>query len=473
MLDTIKMAYDGLDEAKILAFRQSLQGQLLRPWDAAYDEARRVWNGMIDRRPAFIARCEGVADVIASVNFARENNLLVAVRGGGHQVAGHATCDDGIVIDLSPMNGVFVDPVNRIARVQGGARLVDLDRETQAYGLATSVGVVSDTGVAGLTLGGGFGWLRNKYGLSCDNVIAAEVVTADGRLLRVSATENSDLFWSIRGGGGNFGIVTSFEFQLYPLGPEVMFAFVLHHGDKAVEGLRFFREYCATAPDEVSPIAVLGVVPPMPHFPQELHMTPYVLFAAAYAGPVDEGEKVLQPLRDFSQPILDFSGRMPFVQVQKVWDEDYPTGMRYYWKSLNLLSLTDEAIERIVDHAQRQPSPFSTVDLWHIGGAVKRISETENAFHGRHAAFLMNPEANWEAPSDDASNIAWARDMVAALEDFSDGSRYLNFAGFQEEGEAMMRAAFGDKYAKLVALKQKYDPTNLFKLNQNIKPTQS
>ena len=459
-----------LNPQSIQTLEAKMHGTVVRPGDADYDEARAVWNGMIDRYPALIARCASVEDVIASLQFAREHNLVLAVRGGGHNVAGHSTCDDGLVIDLSPMNRVEVDPDKRIARVQGGATWGDVDAATQVYGLAAPGGVVSVTGVAGLTLGGGFGWLRNRYGLSCDNLIAAEVVTVDGQVIRASESENRDLLWGLRGGGGNFGIVTTFEFQLHPVGPEVMFAFVLHDGtgDHMKLGLQFYREFCATAPDEASTIAVLGKVPPDPSFPEELHEHPYILFGGLYAGPVEEGQRVLQPLLDFGKPLLDFSGVKPYVEAQQAWDADYPDGKRYYWKSLNLNRLDDEVIDRMVAHAHKQPSAHSTIDLWHIGGAVTRVSAEDSAFFGRQAAFLLSPEANWEHAEDDAENIQWLRDIMTDMQAFSDGSRYLNFAGFQEEGSEMIRKAFGPQYERLVALKQRYDPTNFLRLNQNI-----
>lgn len=456
----------------IRGFEARLQGKLIRPGDADYDEARAVWNGMIDRRPALIVRCTGVEDVVEAVNFAREHGLLVSVRGGGHNVAGHATNDGGLVIDLSLMKRIEVDTEARTARAQGGVTWGELDAATQAYGLATPGGVYTGTGIAGLTLGGGFGWLRNKYGLSADNLIAAEVVTADGRIVRASQHQNGDLLWGLRGGGGNFGVVTTFEYRLHPVGPEVYFVFALHDGsgDKMKRALQLYRDFSATAPDEVSTIAACGVIPEEPWFPVEIHGQPYTLLGGLYAGPIEDGRRVLQPFLDFGTPLVDMSGVKPYVEAQKAFDADYPNGKRYYWKSLNLMRLDDAVIDRIVRHARQQPSAHSTTDLWHIGGAVKRASAEESAFHGRHAAFLLSPEANWHHPEDDEVNIAWLRSFIADMEEFSDGSRYLNFAGFQEEGDAMMRKAFGAQYERLVALKRKYDPGNLFRLNQNIKP---
>ena len=451
----------------------SLQGELIRPGDSGYEAARKVWNGMIDRYPAAIVRVASVEDVVAAVKFAREQDLAISVRGGGHNVAGHATNDGGIVIDLSLMNQVEVDPVSGIVRAGGGATIGDLDQATQQHGLAVPMGVVSATGIAGLTLGGGYGWLRNKYGLSSDNLIGAEVVTADGRVLHAGEDENADLLWGLRGGGGNFGIVTTFEYRAHPVGPEVMFVFVFHDGrdDNMKRAIQLYRDYSAGAPAEVSTLMATGQIPPDPHhFPAEIHNVPFVLFGALYAGAVEEGEKALRPLLDFGAPLLDFSGVMPYVEAQKMFDADYPNGRRYYWKSLNLSRLDDEVIDRILKHARRQPSPFSTVDIWHIGGAVKQENEAAGAFHGRQAAFLLSPEANWEDPEDDEANIAWLRDFIDDMAEFSDGSRYLNFPGFQEEGDDMMRQAFGPRYERLAALKQKYDPDNVFRLNQNIKP---
>lgn len=449
------------------------EGRIILPDDADYDDARKVWNGMIDKRPALIVRPKTSADVVAAVHFARENQLLVAVRGGGHNVAGHATNDGGIVIDLSSMKNIEVDPVKRTARAEGGVTWGELDAATQVYGLATPGGVYSKTGIAGLTLGGGFGYLRNKYGLSCDNLIGAEVVTANGEIVRASAAENPDLLWGLRGGGGNFGIVTVFEYQLHAVGPEVMMVFALHNTPTAEDmqrAVRFYRDFSLAAPDEVSTLMALGQVPPDEHFPEELHRKPFTLLSGLYAGPVEEGKKVLQPLLDFTTPLLDFSGVKPYVEAQQMFDADYPDGLRYYWKSLNLSELSEEAIVRIVDHARRQPSPFSTTDIWHVGGAVARVSHEDSAFYGRNAAFLLSPEANWIDAADDEVNVHWLRTFIAEMEAFSDGSRYLNFPGFHEEGDDMIRKSFGAHYDRLAALKRKYDPDNLLRLNQNIVP---
>ncbi len=469
---TLTGAEAALGEAVVERFGSGLRGELLRPSDTAHEEARKIWNGLMDKRPALIARCAGVGDVVDSVNFARENDLLVAVRGGGHNVAGNAVCDGGLVIDLSPMKGVRVDPERRTVRAEGGVTLGDLDRETQVFGLATPMGVVSETGIAGLTLSGGIGWLRRKWGLSSDNLLSVDVVSADGRFLTASETENEDLFWGIRGGGGNFGVVTSFEYRLHPIGPEVMFCFILYPGTQVEEVVRFCMEYTAKAPDEVSPLAFLGRVPHAEMFPQEWHGKPYIAIAAMYAGEVEEGERVLRPLREIGEPIVDFSGPMPYVEAQKVLDEDYPDGWRYYWKSVNVGGLGDEVIDRLIAHAEAAPSNHSTIDIWYQqGGAMSRIGAEESAFGERSAPILFGIEANWEEPQDDQANIAWARECFADLRRFSDGGVYLNFPGFYEEGEELLRAAYGRNYERLVAIKNKYDPTNLFRLNQNIKPT--
>jgi FAD/FMN-containing dehydrogenase len=407
--------------------------------------------------------------------------MLLSVRGAGHNVAGHGTNDGGLVIDLSPMNEVTVDPAARLVHAGGGTTIGQLDAATQAHGLAVPMGVVSATGIAGLTLGGGYGWLRNKYGLSCDNLVEAEVVTAAGTVVRASEDkneENADLLWGLRGGGGNLGIVTEFVYRAHPVGPEVMFAFVFHdgRGDNMKRGIQFYRDYSATALEEVSSLLFTGRIPPdARHFPAEIHNLPFVTFAAMYAGEPEAGRSTLQPLREFGRergltPLLDFSGVMPYVEAQQILDADYPDGLRYYWKSLNLTRLDDEVIDRIVQHARRQPSALSTVDLWHVGGAVRDAGPDESAFHGRETAFLLSPEANWERMEDDEANVTWLRTFVADMEPFSDGSRYLNFAGFQEEGDEMMRRSFGPQYRRLAALKRRYDPDNLFRLNQNVRP---
>jgi FAD/FMN-containing dehydrogenase len=467
-------AHSGLGQESIQSLKDVFHGEIILPGEKGFETARLVWNGMIDRQPAAIVRAADVQDVVAAVNFARAYHLRVAVRGGGHNVAGLAVADQALVIDLSRLKKVEVIPGLRIVRAGGGVTIGELDQATQFYGLAVPMGVVSETGIAGLTLGGGMGWLRNKYGLSCDNLTGAEVVTADGRIVYANQTQNPDLLWGLRGGGGNFGIVTEFEFQAHPVGPEVMFCFVFHDGERMRETLQFYRDFVAQAPDEVSTLAFAGMFPPgAESFPEALHGRRFMAIGGMYAGSPEDGRLALQPLRDFATPLFDLSDVMPYTQAQTMFDEDYPAHeMRYYWKSLNLIKLTDEALETFVEHARRQPSPYSTTDLWPVGGAVRRGGSADGAYFGRQAAFLMNPEANWIEPEDDAANLRWVREFVAAMQPYSDGSRYLNFAGFQEEGDQMMREAFGEHYQRLVSLKTRYDPDNFFRLNQNIPPSE-
>jgi FAD/FMN-containing dehydrogenase len=448
-----------------------LRGDVLRPGDADYEDSRRIWNGMIDKRPALIARCATVDDVREALDFARRRNLLVAVRGGGHGVAGYAVCDDGLVIDLAQMNGVDVDAHKSTVRAGGGCRLGDVDRATQDHGLAVPLGVVSQTGIAGLTLSGGIGWLRRKHGLSSDNLVSVEIVTADGRLLTASEYENADLFWGVRGGSGNFGVVTAFEYRAHPVGPEVMVVFVLYPGELAREVLQALTEFMADAADEFAPLGILGRVPHAEMFPVEVHGEPYAAVAGVYAGDVEEGTHVLQPLRELGEPIADLSEPMPYAQAQTLLDEDYPDGWFYYWKSLELDRLSGEAVDRLLEHAAAAPSDHSTIDVWYHGGAMSRVASTSTAF-GDRPLMLLGYEANFEDRATADANVAWVRDSIEELKPFSDGGAYLNFPGFYEEGEELLRASYGDaNYERLVALKNEYDPTNLFRLNGNIRPT--
>lgn len=460
-----------LSEDVITDLRERFHGEIVLPDDADYDDARAIWNGIINKNPAIIAYCSGTADVQCAVNFARDNDLLVAVRSGGHNVAGNAVCDDGIVIDLSEMNGVWIDPNERTAWVQAGATLGDIDHETQAFGLATPLGVVSDTGVAGLTLGGGIGHLRNKYGLSCDNLSSVTIVTADGEYHIASEDENGELFWGIRGGGGNFGVVTGFEFDLHPVGPDVAIGLVFYPEDQAVEVLRAFRDYEESAPDELTTLVSMGAFADEDLFPAEAVDEFKVAILGLYAGDPDEGETVIEPLQELGNPLADFSGRMRYTDFQQLFDEDYPDGMRYYWKSLYLDSLSDEVINCSIEWAVRAPSPLSTVDIWPLGGAISDVNSEETAFAGREAPYLLGVEANWENPELDELHIAWARDCLADMRQFSNGSVYLNFPGFYEDKNEMLEQTYGDTYERLVELKNQYDPTNCFSLNQNIRPS--
>jgi FAD/FMN-containing dehydrogenase len=386
-------------------------------------------------------------------------------------VAGHAVCDGGVTIDLSAMRRTVVDPEARTVSAQGGCRLGELDHETQRYGLATPLGVVTRTGIAGLTLSGGMGWLRRKYGLSCDNLVSAQIVTADGSLLTASEEENPDLFWAIRGGGGNFGVVTSFEYRLHPVGPDVFVCFVVYAAELAHEVLLFAARYLPEVGDELAPLGILGRVPQAEGFPPAAHGELYVALLAVYPGDAADGERVVQPLRELGEPIVDLSGPMRWTEAQALLDEDYPDGWRYYWKSVNMPGLSDEVIDRLVEHAAAAPSPHSTIDVWYQGGALARITEPATAFANRGEPYLLGIEGNWEAQSASEDNVAWVRDTYEDMRPLSRGGVYLNFPGFLEEGERLVREGYGANYARLRELKAKYDPTNLFSLNANIDPT--
>jgi FAD/FMN-containing dehydrogenase len=460
-----------LDEELIAALRAGLRGELLTPADASYDDARTVRNGLIDRRPALIARCSGTADVVECVNFAREHELVLSIRGGGHNVAGNAVNDGGLVIDLSQMRGVYVDPSARTVRTQGGATWGDVDRETQLFGLATPGGLISSTGVGGLTLHGGVGWFRRKLGMSLDNLLSVEIVTADGQVRKASETENADLFWAVRGAGSNFGVVTSFEFALHPVGPLVTVAAPFYALEDADQVARAWRDFMATAPDEISSALDFWSVPAVEMFPAELHGRAFVVPAAAYYGPAEEGERALRPLRELAKPLLDLSGTMPYTILQSAFfDWAFPKDWLYYWKSLYLRELDDEAISEIIHLATTRPSSQSLIALWHHGGAMARVGETETAFGRRDNRYLISFDTTWTDPDESEQAIAWTRDAWAAMHQFSDGGLYLNFPGFGEEKEELLRAAYGVNYDRLVDLKTKYDPGNLFRKNLNIPP---
>ncbi|MCD6033180.1 MAG: linked oxidase domain protein [Thermomicrobiales bacterium] len=459
-----------LDEETIAELRQGVRGLLLTPDDPGYDAARTVRNGLIDRHPALIAQPTGTADVVACVNFARERGLLLSVRGGAHNVAGNAVNDGGLVIDLSRMRGVFVDPGARVARAQGGATWGDVDHETQLYGLAVPGGVVSSTGIGGLTIHGGYGHLRRTYGLSLDSLLSVEIVTADGQVRTASATENPDLFWAVRGAGSNFGVITSFEFRLHPVGPVVQLCAPFYALEDGPRVIRAWREFVAAAPDEFNSLLVLWSVPDDEHFPDDLRRRPIVVVAAVYAGPAAEGEQLMQPLRELATPLLDLSGPIPYTAMQAAFDPFFPEGRRYYWKSTYIDELSDEAIDTMVAAARARPSGLSGVTFWHLGGAMSRVGDEETAYGRRNAPYLLTAEASWEDPATDEQNIAWARESLAAMRPFSQGGSYLNFPGFGEEKEAMLRASYGPNYDRLVALKTQYDPGNLFRMNLNIPP---
>lgn len=450
---------------------QDIEGQVIYKGDADYEEARAVWNGMINRYPAMVVRCASVNDVIMTVNAARQANMLVSVRGGGHNVAGHATNDGGMVIDLSLMKAITVDSEKRTVSAQAGATWADVDKATQAFGLATPGGEVSETGIAGLTLGGGVGHLRRKYGLTIDNLLSVDMVTADGDLLHASANENQDLFWAVRGGGGNFGIVINFEYQLHSVGPELMEATVMYPFDKADQVIKAWRKFTETAPDEVSSSCLLWGVPAIPDFPEELHNQNVVILDAVYIGAVADAERILQPLKNITEPLIDMSAVSPFVEIQSAFDEFFPSQVqRYYWKSLNLAELSDSAIDATIEHFVERPSQQTLLIIRHLGGAMGRVAADATAFGDRSANFNLSLDSTWVSPDEDEANIVWTRSAWTALNQFSDGGVYLNFPGFQEEGEALMRRQFGKNYERLAEIKKRYDPTNFFSLNQNIKP---
>ena len=452
-------------------FRSRMRGSVLVAGDPQYGEARRIWNGAHDKRPAIIARCSGVADVIEAVNFGRETGALVAVRGGGHNVAGTSMCDGGLVIDLSPMKGIRVDPTARRAWAQAGATWGDLDRETQAFSLMTPGGNISSTGIAGLTLGGGMGWFRRAFGMSSDNVVSVDIVTADGQLRTVSEQEHDDLFWAIRGGGGNFGVVTSFEYQLHPLGPQVMLAAPMYAAEHAEQIVRYWRQCCEDAPDEFSSYVFFMTVPSGPPFPEALHGRRVVVLAAAWAGAVEEGAQRLQPLRECEPPLIDLSGPLTYVALQSAFDWVFPKGNLYYWKTLTLDRLDDEAIATVVSCATSSPSSGTVVGIWQLGGALSRRPATTTAYGRRDEPFLVNIDSGWVEPRASDQNIAWTRDCWTALQRFSRGGMYLNYGSL--EPEEQVRAVYGQNYDRLVRIKDKYDPTNVFRLNQNIKPSGS
>jgi FAD/FMN-containing dehydrogenase len=450
-------------------FKAKLRGEVLGPGDTGYDAARTIWNAMIDKRPALIARCAGVADVIEAVKFGRQNDLTIAIRGAGHNIAGNAVCDGGLMIDLSRMKAVTVDPWTKVASVEPGATLGDLDHESQAFGLATPLGINSTTGVAGLTLGGGFGWLTRKHGMTVDNLLSADVVTAEGKLIRASASEHGELFWALRGGGGNFGVVTRFEFALHPVGPEVLAGLMVFPAAQARALLEKYRDFTAGIPDEMSVWTVMRQAPPLPFLPAEVHGKNVVVFAIFHAGDIEQGKRLIEPLRKFGRPVGEHIGPVPYAAWQKAFDPLLTPGARNYWKSNNLADLSVDLIEVAVDYAQRVPSPHCEVFFAQLGGEAARIASDSAAYAQRDARFVMNVHGRWESPADDERCIRWARDLFKATAPYATGGVYVNFMTADEADR--VRAAYGPHYDRLVAVKDKYDRTNVFRLNQNIKPS--
>lgn len=451
-----------LESSAVQAFGDELRGPLITPDHSNYDDTRKVWNGMIDRRPALIARCGGVADVIASVRFARDHQLLFSVRGGGHNTPGIAVCEGGLMVDLAGLRSVRVDPARRTARAEGGTTWSEFDRETQAFGLATTGGAISHTGIGGLTLGGGLGWLAGKHGLACDNLLSVDLVTAEGTMVTASAGENPELFWGLGGGGGNFGVATSLEYRLYPVGP-LLAGPIMYPFAQAQQALQLYRDFATSIPDEVNTIAALMTSP---------EGDPLAAVVLSYNGSIDAGEKVFQPLRGFGAPVADLVAPMPYRQLQTLFDEAFARGRRYYFKSNFTRAISDDAIATLVEQFATAPSKMSMVYFQQLGNAANRIGASDTAFSHRDALCEWGCDAVWLDPSEDAANIAWARQVAEAMRPFTSGSDYVNHIGLEtEEGADRIKAAFGANYDRLVGLKNRYDPTNLFRHNQNIKPT--
>jgi FAD/FMN-containing dehydrogenase len=457
-----------LGEATVQELRESVRGAIFTPSDDGYSEASRVWNGAHDgRRPALVVQCSGAADVIAAIGFARSNHLTIAVRGGGHSVAGFSTCDGGLVIDLSALSGVRIDLEAKRATVGGGAVWADVDHETQAHGLATTGGLVSTTGVAGFTLGGGIGWLMRKHGLACDNLVGADVVTADGCLVHASETENAELLWGLRGGGGNFGVVTQFELQLHAVGPTVYAGPIFYPAEAAGDLLRVFRAWCDDAPDDVTAIVNLTTAPPLPVIPEAWHGKKVAAFLAASAGPLSEGESLVAPFRTVAEPIADLLGPMPYNVIQTLIDPLWPKGINSYFKATNLSGLDDELIGRLVELHLAAPGPQCEIHVHQMGGAVGRIADDATAFAERSMPFLLNAVTGWNDTSVGEAHRDWSRDVIGAAASASTGRAYVNF--LTDPNAA--KTSYGEEtWDRLVALKNEYDPRNVFRLNQNIEP---
>ncbi len=457
-----------LSAADLNELATGIEGPVLTRDSVAYDAARTVWNAMIDRRPAAIAQCATAKDVAQAVRFAARRNLLVSIRGGGHNIAGLAVCDNGLMIDLSPMKAVRVNAMERTVDVQPGATLADVDRETQRFGLATPLGINSTTGVAGLTLGGGFGWLSRGLGLSIDNLLSVDVVTADGNFVTASESENADLFWAIRGGGGNFGVVTSFTFRLHEVGPDVFAGLIVHPLVAARDVLQFYREFARKAPENLSCWFVMRLAPPLPTIPVEFHGKEILALAICYRGPVAEGEQLARPVREFAKPVADMVGPQPYVGWQTLMDPMLTPGMRNYWKSNEFATLSDALVDTLVEHALTLPDAQCEMAFAHLGGAVSRVAPEATAYGHRDAQYVMNVHGRWADAAKDDVCIKWARDLHRATTPFATGSVYVNF--LTEDEEDRVKAAYGSNFKRLSMLKRKYDPENLFRMNHNIEP---
>jgi FAD/FMN-containing dehydrogenase len=458
-----------LQEDTIRKLKESLRGELILSKDAGYDDARSIWNAMIDRRPALIARCLGVADVITCVNFAREQGVLLSIKGGGHNISGLAVCEAGLMLDMSRMRGVWVDPTKRTALAQAGCLLGDVDRETQVHGLAAVLGFISNTGIAGLTLGGGFGYLTRRFGWTSDNVVAMELITGDGRIVRASEKENADLFWGLRGGGGNFGAVTSFEYRLHPVGPEIIAGAIAWRAEAAGEILEMLRTLMEQAPPELVCVAGLRIAPPAPWLSKDIHGKPIVALFVCHSGQLTEGEKLVAPIKSFGSPVGDIIQRRPYVSQQSLLDATQPKGRRYYWKSEYLSRLQPELLASTIRHAEAIASLHSAILLFPLDGELNRLPDDHSAAGNRDCAWVFNIAASWEKAEDDNTNIEWARAAWRDMRGFSTGGTYVNFLT-EEEGEERIQAAYGKNYQRLVEVKSKWDPDNLFCMNKNIPP---
>lgn len=470
-LTTLAAGKKAISASAIEMLASQLRGSILDASDAAYDEARAIWNGMVDRRPGLIIRCMAAADVVSAVRFARDNGLLVSVRGGGHGIAGNAVCDGGLMIDLSQMKSVRVDAASERAWVEPGALLADVDRETQAAGFIVPTGINSTTGIAGLTLGGGFGWITRKFGLTLDSLVSVEVVTADGELRRVSEAQDPDLFWALRGGGGNFGVVTAFEFRLHKFGPQVLSGLVVHPFSEAETVLREYRQALELAPDELTCWAVMRQAPPLPFLPAEWHGKEVLILAMCYGGDIAEGNKATARLRSIGTPIADVVGASPFTAWQQAFDPLLAPGARNYWKSHDFAELSDTTIRLLIGAARHLPSPECEIFIAHVGGAAGRVAADATAFPQRSSHFVMNVHARWREPAMDQACIGWARELFDATRPLSAGTAYINFMPADEMDR--VQEAYGGSYHRLATLKQRYDPSNLFRMNQNVTPRMS
>jgi FAD/FMN-containing dehydrogenase len=470
-MPTVKTLSGGeatIDDAMVQALSESLQGDVVTSASPSYDEVREIWNAMVDRRPGVIVRCASKNDVVRAVNLARENDLLVTVRGAGHNIAGNSIADGAMMIDLSGMKSVDVDAASQTVTAQPGVTLGELDAATQEHGLAVSVGINSTTGVAGLTLGGGFGWMSRKHGLTIDNLISAEVVTAAGEVVTASADSHPDLFWAIRGGGGNFGIVTSFLYRAHPIGPEILSGLIVHPGSDARACLDFYRDFAAQAPEELTTWVVMRKAPPLPFLPEEVHGTDVLVFAVMYTGDMESGETALRALRDYGNPIADAIGPHPYVGWQTAFDPLLTPGFRNYWKSHNFAGLTDELFDVLVSAAGNLPSGHSEIFLAQLGGASSRVAPTDTAYWARNAAFTMNVHTRWETADEDELCVSWARKLFGDVEPYATGDVYVNFMPDDETDR--VGNAYGGNYERLAEIKKVYDPTNLFRVNHNIQP---